>query len=613
MHSTAGFGESARSGGAVAVRRVRAMLGFSLSLPRAATIPERRLGQSTPYAIVYSHVLPEQRAQVDVALLYSEHLASLLKHYCEEYYFAKYLQGKLRAFLVQFYFQLFLLRPQRHYSLSNPNVTRDRAWYAGTKVGQAKVPGPPKKTGRGAKPKSKSIPLSEAFGGLIDHVARQRQHRVRPEPADVDIDQLSRELEAFDQCWVERQSAPTLMAACTSSPIHIVTPPTAAASSSGAGASSSAAAATSSSSKRRAPNQAAIDEAAPTPQSTPTTTPRIAKRRKNQPPAEPTHVPAPAGSPPATPPEPRARTRTPHRTPRSSPLLTPQASPPGSPGDYLQSSLPIGEGDEANRNRTPRASPRSSPRTSPRTPPRPSPKQSPLPSPKQGPGRNARRPIPARPGNWQICTIPLPRPCKHCGTLIPSRGWSERCEACRDVVCCIPCRKAVIAAGGCSCFSARTTPVISLDAAIPAAPAPTTPPADHTTDNATYQQQDGFIRPLTDEPANFTEDMAKQCARLGAGIIKKPMPPIWHRMPPQLEIRVLEVVRDAVLLHVEAEIVAARTPNDNHQSYAYSYGIFLYTCYACIMFKPEVEPGTAQTEHEADGVHSTGTLEGGRT
>ncbi len=97
--------------------------------------------------------------------------------------------------------------------------------------------------------------------------------------------------------------------------------------------------------------------------------------------------------------------------------------------------------------------------------------------------------------------------------------------------------------------------------------------------------------------------MANMCARIGAEIIKKPMPPLWHSvppLPPQLERIVLEVLRDAISQHAEAEIIAARTPSDEHQCFAYSYGIFLFTSYAALMHKPKCEPGVAQLDPEFD-------------
>ncbi len=102
---------------------------------------------------------------------------------------------------------------------------------------------------------------------------------------------------------------------------------------------------------------------------------------------------------------------------------------------------------------------------------------------------------------------------------------------------------------------------------------------------------------------HITEDIANQCVRIGMKIAENPMPPLWHRVPPQLERRVCLILQEALALHAEAESVACQHPGAGNVACAYTYGIFLYTCYACIMYKPIISPDAETPAQGENGMY----------
>ncbi len=182
------------------------------------------------------------------------------------------------------------------------------------------------------------------------------------------------------------------------------------------------------------------------------------------------------------------------------------------------------------------------------------------------------------------------------------------------MVCSRDCNRA-ISARGCSCLASQQPRDIFIDAAVPAEPTPAIPPtfspiADP--DNNDHQQEgepdidaydDDEEENQFEPTTHITEDMANQCARIGMNIVDSPMPPLWHRVPPQLERRVCLAIQEALALHAEAESVASQYPGVSNSAYAYTHGVFLYTCYACIMYKPIISPDAETPAQGENGIY----------
>ncbi len=80
-------------------------------------------------------------------------------------------------------------------------------------------------------------------------------------------------------------------------------------------------------------------------------------------------------------------------------------------------------------------------------------------------------------------------------------------------------------------------------------------------------------------------------------LVLTPVPSLWQRVPPQLERRILELLRDAIIAHADAESYAARTGTAEAAERAYVQGTFLHTLYAALMFRPH--ESTARRERGA--------------
>ncbi len=176
------------------------------------------------------------------------------------------------------------------------------------------------------------------------------------------------------------------------------------------------------------------------------------------------------------------------------------------------------------------------------------------------------------------------------------------------------CKRA-IAVRGCSCQVVQQPSTISIDAAIPIEPTPAIPPTfspfdepeneetQHEGEQENQGEDEEDDEDQTEQLINLNVDMANQCARIGMVIVESPMPPLWHRVPPQLERRVCLLLQEALALHAEAENVACQHPGASNDAYAYTLGIFLYTCYACIMYKPIISPDAETPAQGENGIY----------
>ncbi len=541
-------------------------------------------------------------------------------------------------------------------------------WCKVRRIGEADNPGPPKR------PRPRYIPtMDRAMDGLIGHTVnrrqqqqqqqRQRRSEVPPKRARQTTRELrretsasggeyGREMDVFSRWWTQRDQRQD-----NGGDEDM----TQAAQSAGEGAaavycaasSSSVAAAASSRRKRSNASQVLEVERSPTPVATQSKSkaqpkPKRSRNRSQPSPCTPTQTviqpslsPAPLGE--------RQMSRSPHRGWRQAVepeggIPTPPA--PQSPAHTICDSLPFEECESAAEIETralrpsqqptqstrillrdsQRPTQRSTPRTSPRTSPRPSPapKQRPIgqarPLPKHGPGPAAGPQPPAQPGNFRRITARQPAQCRRCSSTITPRSVGYRCETCNDVVCSRDCRRA-IAVRGCSCQALQQPTELFLDAAIPLEPTPAVPPTfspianpdnnDHQQDGDPEFAEDDYDEENHVETTVYVpEDMANQCALIGMKIVESPMPPLWHRVPPQLERRVCLVIQEALALHAEAESVASSFPGASNSAYAYSHGVFLHTCYACIMYKPIISPD-AETPVEGENGISPEASEGG--
>ncbi len=91
-------------------------------------------------------------------------------------------------------------------------------------------------------------------------------------------------------------------------------------------------------------------------------------------------------------------------------------------------------------------------------------------------------------------------------------------------------------------------------------------------------------------------------------IVLTPVPQLWQRVPPQLERRILELLRDAIATHADAEIYAARTGTVEAEERAYVQGTFLHTLYAALLFKPQENPAIKERKEDQEETLELGPL-----
>ncbi len=92
-------------------------------------------------------------------------------------------------------------------------------------------------------------------------------------------------------------------------------------------------------------------------------------------------------------------------------------------------------------------------------------------------------------------------------------------------------------------------------------------------------------------------------------IVRTPVPALWQRVPPQLERRVLELMRDAIAAHADAECYAARTDTAESEERAYVQGTFLHTLYAALMYKPQENPAIKERNAAQEETLELGPLQ----
>ncbi len=177
------------------------------------------------------------------------------------------------------------------------------------------------------------------------------------------------------------------------------------------------------------------------------------------------------------------------------------------------------------------------------------------------------------PADWAKRSVTQPRRCKACQRVVTKGSFGEICRTCGDFVCSVPCRKNVVKNGGCECMSVpapQDTQESQVRQPQPVQP----PPLDQHHNCVQCPQQpspnagasdraEGLEKSRTQARASelVQDDLSifERAACICCEIVRTPVPALWQRVPPQLERRVLELMRDAIAAHADAECYAART------------------------------------------------------
>ncbi len=213
------------------------------------------------------------------------------------------------------------------------------------------------------------------------------------------------------------------------------------------------------------------------------------------------------------------------------------------------------------------------------------------------------------PADWAKRRVTQPRRCKACQRVVTKGSFGEICRTCGDFVCSVPCRKSIQANGGCECLAGPSnSPSNQLQSSTPPPPpqaeVTTTLPGKQFGQHLAAPREGGLeksrVQIRATEIVQDDFSIFERAACICREIVQIPAPPLWQRVPPQLERRILELLRDAIVAHADSEIYAARTGTNEAAERAYVQGTFLHTLYAALMYKPQEYPATSSrnTEHE---------------